>query len=75
MLGWRSEEGMHDDELTQYREEVRRLTAENRDLRRAAKFFGDLAERLNRQLRAERVARKEGPRFPAKRSANVPLAR
>lgn len=66
---------MHDEELTRYREELRRLTAENRDLRRAAKFFGDLAERLNRQLRAERVARTERRPFSAKSDSHAGAAR
>jgi len=46
-----------DDELTRYRQEIRRLLAENQELRRAASCFGDLAERLNRQLHAERRLR------------------
>jgi hypothetical protein len=46
-----------DDELHRYRQEIRRLIAENQDLRRAATCFGDLAERLNRQLHAERRLR------------------
>jgi anti-sigma factor RsiW len=46
---------MHDqDELTRCRAEVARLQAENADLRRASESFGRLAERLNRELRAER---------------------
>ena len=46
---------MHDQsELRRCHEEIRRLTTENQDLRRAAIYFGDLAERLNRQLSAER---------------------
>ena len=43
-------------------EEIRRLKTENDDLRRAAESFGQLAERLNRQLRAERVMRASADR-------------
>lgn len=43
-----------DDELRRYREEVRALMEENRELRRAASAFGRLAERLNLQLQQER---------------------
>jgi hypothetical protein len=39
-----------DPDLKRCHEEIRRLTAENQDLRRAAICFADLAERLNRQL-------------------------
>ncbi len=46
-----------DDELRRCHEEIRRLRAENQELRRAATSFGDLAERLNRQLNTERRIR------------------
>lgn len=35
-------------------DEIRALIEENRQLRAAAQMFGQLAERLNRQLQAER---------------------
>jgi hypothetical protein len=35
-------------------EQIQRLIAENQELRRASECFGALAERLNRQLVAER---------------------
>jgi hypothetical protein len=47
----------NDDELRGCHEEIQRLTAENQELREAAKCFGDLAERLNRQLQVERRLR------------------
>jgi hypothetical protein len=47
-----------DEKLARYlEEEVKALTEENRQLRAAAQMFGQLAERLNRQLQAERDAR------------------
>jgi broad specificity phosphatase PhoE len=45
------------DELNRCHEEIRRLKAENMDLRRASETFGYLAERLNLALRAERRLR------------------
>jgi predicted RNase H-like nuclease (RuvC/YqgF family) len=41
-------------DLHRCQEEIRRLTAENQELRRAAMSLGDLAERLNQELNAER---------------------
>jgi predicted RNase H-like nuclease (RuvC/YqgF family) len=41
-------------ELQRCYEQIQRLTAENQDLRRASECFGALAERLNRELLAER---------------------
>ncbi len=46
-----------DDELKRCHAEIRRLKAENQDLRRASESFGYLAERLNQELRAERRSR------------------
>jgi hypothetical protein len=46
-----------DNELRQCHAEIRRLKAENQDLRRASESFGSLAERLNRALLAERLLR------------------
>jgi hypothetical protein len=43
-------------DLDRYREDVRRLTAENEALRKAAHTFGELAERLNDELRRQRHA-------------------
>jgi hypothetical protein len=51
----------NDDELRGCHEEIQRLTAENQELREAAKCFGDLAERLNRQLQVERRLRQREP--------------
>jgi hypothetical protein len=45
---------MRDDDVW---EELRRLRTENEDLRRASERFGELAERLNRQLLEERRLR------------------
>jgi hypothetical protein len=45
-------------------EELRRLRTENEDLRRASERFGQLAERLNRQLIAERRLRADAGRQP-----------
>jgi hypothetical protein len=42
------------DELKRCQAEIMRLQAENQELRRASESFGCLAERLNRELRAER---------------------
>src|SRR3974390_952942 len=51
---------MHmNDELHRCLEQIRVLTAENQDLRRASTCFADLAERLNRQLCAERRLRSD----------------
>jgi len=58
----------NDDELQGCHEEIQRLTLENQELRQAAECFGDLAERLNRQLQAERRLRTTGnPHFRAQR--------
>ncbi len=43
-----------EEELKRCHAEIRRLKAENQDLRRASESFGYLAERLNTELRAER---------------------
>jgi len=40
--------------LQRAHDEIHRLTAENQELRRASIMFGNLAERLNEQLHAER---------------------
>jgi len=54
--------------LQRAHDEIHRLTAENLELRRASIVFGDLAERLNEQLRAERQLRwappARSPRLP-----------
>lgn len=48
-----------DKKLARYLEdEVKALIEENRQLRAAAQVFGQLAERLNRQLKEERKARR-----------------
>ena len=44
--------------------ELRRLKTENEDLRRASERFGELAERLNRQLLEERRLRMGVDRRP-----------
>jgi hypothetical protein len=41
-------------ELERCYEQIKRLIVENQDLRRSSECFADLAERLNRQLLAER---------------------
>ena len=55
-----------EDELARCEAEIRRLRAENLDLRRASETFGHLAERLNQELRAERrlrpADRRQAPR-------------
>jgi len=43
-----------DDDLKRCQEEVRRLEAENHDLRDSSDSFGCLAERLNQELHSER---------------------
>ena len=43
-----------EDTLEACREEVRRLTDENRQLRESSQTFGDLAERLKSALDSER---------------------
>lgn len=55
--------------LQRAHDEIHRLTAENLELRRASIVFGDLAERLNEQLRAERQLRWA----PSVRSQGSPL--
>jgi hypothetical protein len=52
---------MRDDDVW---EELRRLRTENEDLRRASERFGELAERLNRQLLEERRLRTGAARRP-----------
>jgi len=47
----------NNDELKRCHAELRRLQVENQDLRRASESFGHLAERLNRELGAERRLR------------------
>jgi len=63
---------MRDDDLW---EELRRLQTENEDLRRAAERFGELAERLNRQLLEERRLRiaADGQPLAIPASAKRPL--
>lgn len=59
-----------DDALKRCEEEKRFLKAENEDLRHSAEDFGELAERLNRQLHADRrvgADRREAPRQSADR--------
>jgi hypothetical protein len=48
---------MAQNETVRYRERVKELEEENRQLRRAATAFGELAERLNAELREERRLR------------------
>jgi hypothetical protein len=43
-------------------EELQRLRTENQDLRQASERFGQLAERLNQQLRTERQLRADTDR-------------
>jgi hypothetical protein len=43
-------------------EELQRLRTENQDLRQASERFGQLAERLNQQLRTERQLRADADR-------------
>jgi len=62
------------DELRRYHEEIHRLSTENQELRRAAQVFGDLAERLNEQLRAERQ-RATTYRRPTRRDSLLSTAR
>jgi hypothetical protein len=52
--GMPGSDGSDESDLHRCREEIRRLTAENQELRRAATCLGDLAERLNRELNAKR---------------------
>ena len=56
---------MTDESLEKWcRERIVELEAENRDLRRAASKFGELAERLNTQLREERRSGRERRHAP-----------
>jgi predicted RNase H-like nuclease (RuvC/YqgF family) len=55
----------YEEVIRRCHEEIRRLKTENDDLRRAAESFGQLAERLNRQLRAERGRRVAADRHSA----------
>jgi hypothetical protein len=62
------------EELHRCLEQIQLLTAENQDLRRASTCFADLAERLNRQLSAERrghADRRHGQRH----SSDISFAR
>ena len=56
------EADMHKDDVF---EELKRLRTENRDLRQASERFGQLAERLNQQLRTERQLRADADRQQA----------
>lgn len=47
------------DELDSYRAKIAELQEENAALKEAARTFGDLAERLNHELREERRLNKE----------------
>ena len=61
-----------DDSVEDYQQVVRRLQEENAELRKAAGQFGELAERLNTALQAERrqAERRQAPReTPDRRSA------
>jgi len=66
---------MHDDELKHCLEENRHLKAENDRLRRSAVTFGELAERLNGELIAERrqrtTDRRQAPRSSPDRRAEA----
>jgi hypothetical protein len=59
---------MDDDELKQCHEEVHRLETENKRLRQSAEAFGQLAERLNGELIAERRQRTGDRRLTARGS-------
>jgi hypothetical protein len=63
---------MHDDdeELKRCQSEIRRLKAENDDLRRASESFGYLAERLNQELHEERRLRTDDRRQSARGSSD-----
>jgi hypothetical protein len=50
---------MHQRRMQQLLERVRRLEAENALLRDSSRCFGELAERLNRQLRRARGSERE----------------
>jgi hypothetical protein len=52
------------DELDSYRQKIAELQEENTALRDAARTFGDLAERLNQELRGERRRNKERRSHP-----------
>jgi cell shape-determining protein MreC len=53
---------MHNNDVY---EELQRLRTENQDLRQASERFGQLAERLNQQLRTERELRADTDRQQA----------
>ncbi len=53
---------MHNNDVY---EELQRLRTENQDLRQASERFGQLAERLNQQLRTERQLRVDADRQQA----------
>ena len=52
------------DELDSYRQKIAELQEENTALREAARTFGDLAERLNQELKEERRRNKERRSLP-----------
>ena len=56
------EADMHNNDVY---EELQRLRTENQDLRQASERFGQLAERLNQQLRTERQLRVDADRQQA----------
>ncbi len=60
-----------DNELCRCHEQIRRLTAENQELRRASTFFADLAERLNRELCAERRLKADERRHIPRHTADA----
>jgi hypothetical protein len=62
------------EELHRCLEQIRLLTDENQDLRRASTCFADLAERLNRQLCAERRMRSDR-RYGHRHSSDVSIVR
>lgn len=62
------------EELHYCLEQIRLLTAENQDLRRASTCFADLAERLNQQLSAERRLR-TGRRPGQRLRSDISIAR
>lgn len=52
------------DEFESYRLKIAELQEENAALREAARTFGDLAERLNQELKEERRRNKERRSHP-----------
>jgi len=59
---------MDDQELKRCHEEVHRLETENNRLRQSAEAFGQLAERLNGELNAERRQQTADRRLTARGS-------